>query len=366
MKKLVISGYYGFNNLGDEAILHSLLEEIKCWDEDLEVTVLSGNEGFTSQTHSVLAAPRWPLPEVKKTLENCDIFLTGGGSLLQDKTGVKSIPYYLGLNRVARNEGALTTLFSCGVGPINRAYLRWLTRQELDKIDLLTVRDEYSRDLLEELGVKKEIEIVPDPVFLLSPPAQGNGRALLEREGISGPGPRILIAPRTNPGEKDINPRPWVELCNRLQYELGAGIVIWPMHAGEDMKLSKAISKSLKGVAVLEGNYSLPRFLEILKDTDLLIGVRFHSLLLGAVSGCPLIGISYDPKVRSLLNQLGLPGDFEVNDFSPSAVTLRAERILDGGCIEQDKLGENVEKLREKTRRGMKLLREFIGGEYYG
>ncbi len=366
MKKLVISGYYGFNNLGDEAILHAFLEGIKSWDEDLIVTVLSGNENFTSQTHSVFSAPRWPLPEVKKTVEDCDFFITGGGSLLQDKTGVKSIPYYLGLNKIARKEGAMTALFSCGVGPINRPYLRWLSRQELDKFDFLSVRDEYSRELLEDIGVKKDIEIIPDPVFLLSAPEKGQGEDFLEREGISGRGPRVIIAPRTSPGEKNHKPEPWIEVCKRLQYELGAAIIIWPMHFEQDFELSKAISEGVSGVSVLEGTYSLPRILEILKATDLVIGVRFHALLLGAVGGSNLLGISYDPKVKTLLGQLGLPSDFELGDFSPSAVALRAERILDGGCVEQKELGEKVENLREKARKGMNMLRDFIGGEFYG
>ncbi len=366
MKKLVISGYYGFNNLGDEAILHAMLEEIKTWDEDLNVTVLSSNENFTSQTHGVLSAPRWPFSEVKKSLEECDFFLTGGGSLLQDKTGIKSIPYYLGLSRVARNEGAATALFSCGVGPINRPYLRWFSKQELDKFDFLSVRDVYSRDLLEDMGVKKDIEVIPDPVFLLSPPKNGKGKNLLQREGIYGNGPIIIIAPRNKPGEKKIKPGPWIELCHRLQYGLGAQIGIWPMHFEQDLELSRAISKALKGVEVLEGNYSFSHILEILKATDLVIGVRFHSLLLGAVAGSSLMGVSYDPKVKSLLKQLGLPADFDLDDFSPSAAALRVERILDGGCPEQKEMEKKVGELRKKARKGMSILRDLIGGEIYG
>ncbi len=365
-KKIVISGYYGFNNLGDEAILHGLLQEIRSWDEELEILVLSGNPEFTSRTHGVLSAPRWPLFRAKETLENCDFFLTGGGSLLQDKTGVKSIPYYLGLTGLARRKGARNVLICCGVGPITRAYLKCFARWQLERMDFLSVRDSFSRDLLQTIGVQQKPHIIPDPVFLLPQPAPGRGAATLFGEELPARKPRIIIAPRRLPGSAGFNLEPWIDLCTRLQEEMEAEIIFWPLHSGEDLELCRAISSHLQATVVMENNYSIPRYLELLQDSDLIIGVRLHALILGAVAGIRLLGISYDPKVKSLLQDLGLSPDLELDNFSPGTVADRARRILRGDCEEQEQLPSRVASLGQKSRQGMQLLRDFVRRELHG
>jgi len=363
MKKIVISGYYGFNNVGDEAILYAILESIKKWQEDVHITVLSKDPKSTSQNYGVFAAPRWPLRRVQKELRDCDLFLTGGGGLLQDKTGPKSIPYYLGLMRIARKYGARTALFASGIGPVKTSIWRFFIRQQLEKLDFLSVRDEQSKELLEKWGVKKEIEVIPDPVFLLDPVRETGGEADLIREGAVGEGPRIIVAPRSSPGEKELDPAPWVELCRRLQIEQGAQVILWALHGEEDGELCSEIKAKVDGVIRLEANYTIDRFLEVLQAADLLIGVRLHSLILGGVAGCPLLGISYDPKVEALLSMLDLPRDINLDSFSPSAVSLRAGRILDQASRYKTAQEERVVNLREKARQGIDLLEEFVRRE---
>ncbi len=359
-KKIVISGYYGFNNLGDEAILHALLQEIRNWEEDLEILVLSGDPDFTSRTHGVAGAQRWPLSRVKEALENCDIFLTGGGSLLQDKTGFKSIPYYLGLTDLARRKGARNALICCGIGPISRPYLKWFARWQLEKMDFLSVRDSFSRELLQTIGVQQEPHLIPDPVFLLHNTNTGG-------EGeLSSPRPRIIIAPRSLPGAVGLNLDPWIDLCTRLQQDLEGEVVLWPLHSGEDRELCRAISSHLQGITVMENSYSIPRYLEMLQAADLIIGVRLHALIMGAVSGASLLWISYDPKVKSLLEDLGLSSDLELDNFSPEEVAVRAGKILRGDCEEQEQLPSRVASLGKKSRQGMQLLRDFVRRDPHG
>lgn len=365
-KKIVISGYYGFKNLGDEAILHALLQEIRNWEEDLELLVLSGDPGFTSRTHGVAGAHRWPLSRVKEALENCDIFLTGGGSLLQDKTGFKSIPYYLGLTDLARRKGARNALICCGIGPISRPYLKWFARWQLGKMDFLSVRDSFSRELLQEIGVQQEPHLIPDPVFLLPPTDTGGGGDKCFGGELPSPRSRIIIAPRSLPGAAGLNPDPWIDLCTRLQQELEGELVLWPLHSGEDRELCGAISSHLQGITVMENSYSIPHNLEMLQAADLIIGVRLHALIMGAVAGASLLGISYDPKVKSLLENLGLSSDLELDNFSPEEVAVRAGKILRGDCEEQEQLPSRVASLGKKSRQGMQLLRDFVRREPHG
>ena len=50
-KKVVISGYYGADNFGDEAILETLVQHLK--NNNAEITVLSTNPDKTSKIHAV-------------------------------------------------------------------------------------------------------------------------------------------------------------------------------------------------------------------------------------------------------------------------------------------------------------------------
>ena len=95
-KKLVISGYYGFNNSGDEAVLKSILtalqEESQRSNVTIEPIVLSINPEWTTSMYGVRAVHRMKLKEVREALKESDGLISGGGSLLQDATGLKSIP----------------------------------------------------------------------------------------------------------------------------------------------------------------------------------------------------------------------------------------------------------------------------------
>ncbi len=84
--KIMISGYYGFNNTGDEAILKSMVRAFKKKIPQIEITVLSQSPLQTSQTSQVKAINRLHLIDIIRWLRDTDLFISGGGGLLQDST----------------------------------------------------------------------------------------------------------------------------------------------------------------------------------------------------------------------------------------------------------------------------------------
>lgn len=100
--RLVLSGYYGFYNVGDEAILQSIIKALHEEDPTLELVVLSNDPDYTRKMYGVEAVNRWDIRAIYKEIKRSNGLISGGGSLLQDKTSIKSILYYTGIMRIAR------------------------------------------------------------------------------------------------------------------------------------------------------------------------------------------------------------------------------------------------------------------------
>ena len=115
-KKYCISGYYGFDNFGDETILKILVENLKKFDS--QITVFSSNPLKTSKNLDVNSVKSFDLKGVIKSLKASDCLVSGGGSLLQDVTSKKSLIYYLGVIFLAQLFKKKTIIFAQGIGPI--------------------------------------------------------------------------------------------------------------------------------------------------------------------------------------------------------------------------------------------------------
>ena len=92
-KKAVISGYYGFDNFGDEAILNVLVSNLK--KNEIEVCVISKNPQKTSKKLDIKSVYTFSILSILKSIKSSDVLISGGGSLLQDVTSLKSLFYYL-------------------------------------------------------------------------------------------------------------------------------------------------------------------------------------------------------------------------------------------------------------------------------
>lgn len=169
-KKLVISGYYGYGNSGDEAVLSSILQALRNEAEKQQVnivpTVLSVNPRATEQMHGVRAISRMNLLGIVRELRRSDGLVSGGGSLLQDITGRMTIPYYLSIIKFAQWFGKPTFIYAQGVGPIQTKSFYPFIRYIYSRSQYISVRDQESRELLWEIGIDPQrIDVVSDPVM---------------------------------------------------------------------------------------------------------------------------------------------------------------------------------------------------------
>lgn len=197
--RLVLSGYYGFRNSGDEAVLLSILNALEQAGEDqgvfVEPIVLSGDPAWTARQYGVWSVPRMKLREVREAIAASDGVISGGGSLLQDATGLGSIPYYLGILEMARWARKPTFVYAQGIGPVKRRMFGPFIARAMRKASYVSVRDGESAALLAGFGVPEDrVAVVPDPVMGLPlPPADGGAAAVrgaAAAGGAEGGGPR--------------------------------------------------------------------------------------------------------------------------------------------------------------------------------
>lgn len=295
MKKIVISGYYGFENLGDEAVLAGIISLLKKKNRNLEITVLSSSPEKTAERYNVKAVSRTSLIQISYALAEADLFISGGGSLLQDVTGSLSIPYYLGVFWLAKLQGVKSVFYAQGVGPLEKKWSQMLTAFTLNRFDFLGVRDTASKELLKEIGVKKQINVTVDPVFALY------NKVDVVRQKIKG---EIVIG---------VSVRPWSvdyleELAagmNRYAEDYHCHYLLMPMHSGSDEKTSQKLKELLTAKADIVELPKEPKLaLKEFSNIDLFIGVRLHSLIFALLNHIPSLALSYDPKIEGLMDEV--------------------------------------------------------------
>lgn len=392
MKTVVLSGYYGFNNAGDEALLAAIIQALRELRPALRLVVLSASPAETRKTHGVEAVNRSCPFCVWRALRQADLLISGGGSLLQDVTSGRSILYYLGVVAMALLLKKPVMFYAQGIGPIHRSWARRLTRWIADRVALITVRDADSRQELERLGVKRPpVMVTADPVLGMAAgwrkgAAEAEARKTENREesmaggGVGGPagsaaerggggGEETGAAPSAGAvqriGRVGFALREWKELsgfkeavrqaADRLAAE-GWEVFFIPLHYPDDLSTAKEIARHMSHAAtVLEGAKGGPlsaeEVMQAVGSLDLLVGMRLHSLIFAAAAGVPVLGISYDPKVDAFLEQLGEKPVARVEE-------LTVEKLQAAIMFLVERLPQARERLQERTRHLGELARE--------
>ena len=148
--RFLISGYYGFANLGDEALLAQIVAGLKTRYPFAGIDVLSARPEVTAHEYGVDSTQRMDLRAIAKSIERCDVVLSGGGGLLQNTTSLKSLLYYAGILRSGIQAGKKTMIFAQSIGPLD-FFGRQTVRRFCSGVTAATVRDESSRELLASL-----------------------------------------------------------------------------------------------------------------------------------------------------------------------------------------------------------------------
>lgn len=310
--KIGISGSYGGLNLGDEAILQSIIKQITK-KVSAEITIFSKVAEDTKERYNVrkvVPVRELSKKEIEPEIEELDLFLLGGGGILYD--GEAKI--YLREVEIAVEKKVPTMIYAISAGPLVTINEQEAVKNALNETGIITVRDKKAAKILEEIGVTKEIKITADPAFLIKPePLPKNALQIEHMEGKQ----RLIamsVREQGNPAP-DINPEIYHSiLANAADYMVDrydAHIVFIPMERQKsDMQNSHAVISQMlrpQRAWVLKAKYTPGQVLSLMKYFDLAVGMRLHFLIFAALQEVPFVALSYSPKVEALLN------DFEID-----------------------------------------------------
>lgn len=351
MKKIVISGYYGFDNLGDEAILAGIISLLKKTNEEVQITVLSANPAKTKSLYGVEAVSRNSLINILAVLAEADLFLSGGGSLLQDITGNFSVPYYLAVAWLAKMQGTKVVYYAQGAGPLTKKWSQKLTAITLNRFNLLGARDQKTKNLLKKIGVKKEIKLTVDPVFGLYDPLATKRQKIKAKVEVG------------------ISVRPWsVDYLEQLaaalnQFAASKNIkyILFPMHKGADEEISEQLKAQLKSETEILNLADQPELaLKSFSQLDLFVGVRLHSLIFALLNQLPLVALSYDPKIEGLVADLDYLPLIKLEELEAEKLEAALEKIFAARYSIRKKLKGYLESQKAAAAEFAQLVLEEV------
>jgi len=360
MKRIAISGYYGFNNIGDEAVLEAILKNVRSAVPDAEIYVFSAEPEKTAELHGVFGVGRMSPWGILKTLARCHILISGGGSLLQDVTGHLSVIYYLLLIVAAKLMGKRVMVYSQGIGPIRKMTNRVLTRLVLSRADAITVREPKSRLDLIEIGIQAErIIVTADPVVSLGPDPQCDVSQHISLD-LATNAIRIGLAFRGQDMKYGAAER-LAEAISLVRENVSAEVILIPYYRKQDLPMVERLESILgNSVQSVRTGVRVQEMINITRDLDVLVGSRLHSLIIAAVCPTPMVAVSYDPKIEYFMDTIHRKVTSDIRDMDPRLV---AEAILqelqerEKNCLE---IRGHIENLNQSLQRNEAILKELL------
>lgn len=332
MKYISILGYYGYGNTGDEAILESIITLLNKF-LPCEFIVFTENPEVVSNTHNVDAiySSRHKIfkniIQIIQTLSRSDMFIFGGGSILGG--GYRQTLSWMSKILLAKMLSKPTVIYAVGVYPDFHKKQKILKRIILNSaVDLISVRDEDSKKILENIGIKK-VYLTADPALCLEPVDSLRVQEILCKENIAmGDYPIVGVCLRgTYTDQLFLEETEYAQfkkilahLIDQLITDLDAEVVFIPMqYTPPDNTIAFELSEIIRHkerIEIITGRYTPQEVMGILGKMDMVIGMRLHSLILAAAMSVPMVGIVYHPKVKNFLLQLNQNVKFcDINNF---------------------------------------------------
>ena len=361
MKTILFSGYYGFGNLGDEALLAGTLQLLRERAASVRTVVLSADPAQTTADHGVEAVPRWNWREVIASIRQCDLFVSGGGGLIQDATSWRSPLYYLGLMQMARLLRTPTMVYAQGIGPLRHWTNTWLARRAFRSACAITVRDAESAEWLRGHGADADVTVTADPALALRPAPEEDVRALLAEESVEVDRDTVIVALREWGADVNFATLATVEMRKTAE-RVGARLVLLPMHHPRDVPLAEQVAQGAgDAVAVLSRRLKPSEALGVIVRAGAVLGMRLHALVLGVAAHRPVLGVGYDPKVAAFLDSAGAPTAIDLSKVGSGDVAEAFAHLWERRDAEGRRLAEQLPALRRRAEENVDVLMTVLG-----
>ncbi len=360
-ERVVICGAYGRDNAGDDAILEGVLREIRLVDPDRPVTVLSRSPRQTRRICGVDAAHTFNLFALTHACRRAVLFISGGGSLIQNITSNRSLWYYIGTIALAHRLGARVLMYGCGVGPLTGRFNRRVTARVLNRhVEAITLREDSSKADIDRLAVTKpRVILSADPALILEPAGREAVDSLLLSQHVPPDGAYIAFALRRWPGfeaRADV----FARAADYARETYGLTPLFIPIEKRRDIEAAQEAARLVTGEChVLSHTGPAGEVIGLLGRCRAVVAMRLHALIFASGQGIPLVGIAYDDKVTAFLRymeqELFVP--FETVDVQ--TLTRLIDRAMAQAEDHEERL-RAVARLRELELRNVEILKEML------
>ncbi|BAL80881.1 polysaccharide pyruvyl transferase CsaB [Caldisericum exile] len=335
--RAIISGYFGFGNLGDEAIKNVIEKELTRLNiEPIFLTKSKNKENEIIRTN---------LFEILNEIKVSEIFISGGGGLLQDKTSSRSLYYYLSLLTIPKFFKKYSIVFAQGIGPITKNIDKKLLKSVLEKVDLITVRDNESKDLLKSIGVKKEIHVTQDLAFLYEP-------QIYKKFTFDEPYNVFQIK-----GNERFDVEELADIVRFMHYKTECETILVPFYKDVDLDIAKKVEEKTKFKVVIPEN--IDDVFSIFSGAQSIVGMRYHSVVFSLLLKKPVLPIFYDEKVQNISNYFEIEG-IDLRDLKLSNFSRIFTKFLKEKDNFESKIKDKVIKAKEDAKRNFELLLQLI------
>jgi colanic acid/amylovoran biosynthesis protein len=359
--KILISDCHCSSNRGDAAILEGVRSSLERVFTDPDIMVLSTYPDSVQRLNDLKAVKQpllpfrfWDflsnirfiysllgasclrkgrkIPAIESVLEktglsvylDADLVISTGGSFINDFYAPANLGRLFDLY-FAKLLGKKVALYAQSIGPLYKMPCRWIARYILNRMDIITLRDECSKKILKSIGVSNPpIVVTADAAFAMS---------LEEKTSIQESGKEAFDLNEVRGFKVSISLRKWLyraapdSHCRYLNAI--AGLADWLIEeknatvvfastctdfAGYNMDDRVVASEVIRRMKcktkntcfVLEGDYRPQELVLIMGQMDLHVGTRMHSNILAMLGGTPSVAIGYEFKTLSMMESLGL------------------------------------------------------------
>ena len=351
-----VSGYYGFRNNGDDALLLALTDDIKKENKDARMVVFSNRPKETARIYRIDAVHRLNVFKLSNIFKKTKALIFGGGSLLQDETSSKSLWYYLSVIKLAKKCGTKVMQFANGFGPVNRKLNKRITASVINNyVDVITTRDKASLDRMKKIGIVKEIELTADPAMLLDGVSDEKVSKLLLKMNI--PQKKYITVAVREWKKNSINFNFEVaEALKKFSEENDMNVLFIPMQNPHDLKISYDIKELVGDRAyVLDCAMSIQETIGIIRNSQLNVAMRLHSIIYSVAQGVRTVALRYDPKIDGFMEYVGLDYICDVENVTDSELY---ENIKNSYISENNHKHEELrEKAKQNTIKALELIK---------
>ena len=319
--RIFITGYYGFGNTGDEAILMAMLHHLRQLRPGLKITVTSATPEKTAAAYDVEAVLWSDMLAMLEAVRAAGLILIGGGGIFHDYWGFNpnafltdnhwGISFYTAPAILGALYRKPVMLYAVGIGPLLSEHGKKFTKAACDAASVITVRDEPSKALLQSIGINPaRVTVTADPAFGFHSTNQPVQLPPIAEK------PLIGVALRN--WDIGIHPSFWErETASALDAFLAENpghVLFVPFQRLEgqpedDLSIANRIRSYMKHAgraSVLDGALPPQQIFTVLSQCDLVVGMRLHSLILALLANVPVLALSYDSKVEQAMRRTGM------------------------------------------------------------